>query len=99
MHADLNPSICMPRRRAKRSLLLCWPVLLVSAALPAHAMAEACQPSDSAFLCRMRSVLTFLDTAAVLLGMLLVLAISAAVWAYRRKPRKLTPDDISSDTK
>ncbi len=99
MHAHPTSSNSVDSRRAKRAIPSCVVVFLASVATPANAMAAACQPTDSVFLCRLRSVLTFLDTAAVLLGILLILAVLAAVWAYRRKPRKLTPDDITPDTK
>lgn len=58
-----------------------------------------CQPGDSEFLCQLRSVLTLLDVAAILLGLLLLIAVFAAIRAYRRKPRKIAPEDISPDAR
>ena len=57
----------------------------------------ACGPKDSALVCRLKSVLMLLDTAAALLAVLLTLALLAAFGAYRRKSRKLSPEEITHD--
>jgi hypothetical protein len=63
----------------------------------AAVLMDSCKPGDSALLCRLRSVLTMLYTAAGILAVLLLFAVLAAVRAYKRKGRKLTPDDITPD--
>jgi hypothetical protein len=72
----------------------------LAVASPAHAavLSATCRPSDSDLACRLRSVLTILDTAAWILGSLLIIAVLAAVRAYRKKPRKITPDQITPDS-
>lgn len=83
---------------ASRLSLLCGCSLFFVATSTAHAATlTTCQAGDSAFLCHLRSFLTLLDTAAWGLGSLLVIAIVLAVRAYRRKGRKLSPEDITSD--
>lgn len=68
------------------------------ACLPAKAAAlTTCRPDDSVLVCNLRSVLTFLNSAAILLGVLLLLAIVLAIRACRRKPRKISPNDITTD--
>jgi hypothetical protein len=75
-------------------------LLLLLASSQAHAsLLRACDPSDTVLVCRLRSVLTLLTTAAGILGALLLFAVLAAVRAYRRKPRKLSPDDINSESR
>lgn len=90
-----TPHIAPQRLRAALSSAL----LLLFSPHAHAALLRGCEPSDSALLCRMRSVLTLLNAAAVLLGLVLLVAILAAVRAYRRKPRKLTLDDINTDTR
>lgn len=73
---------------------------LLAMARPAQAaLLDTCRPTDSAFVCRLRSVLTLLQTAAGILALLLIVAVLAAVRAYRRKPRIIAPEDITSDAK
>ena len=63
------------------------------------AVLRACRPSDSPLVCHLESVLTFLYAAAALLATLLIVAVVAAVGAYRRKSKKLSPDEIISDAR
>jgi hypothetical protein len=86
-------------RRARGRWAGALPLLL---ALPVRAQAvllESCQPGDSDLVCRLRSVLTLLEVAAAILCLVLVVAIVAAVRAYRRKPRKVGPEDLTTDAK
>ena len=68
--------------------------------VPAHAtLLRACRPTDTPLVCKLQSFLTLLDAAAIILAALLIVAVLAAVRAYRRKGRKLSPDDITPDAK
>lgn len=64
---------------------------------PCHAALRACRPTDKPLLCRLDSILTFLYAAAAILGLLLCAAVLAAVRTYKRKARKITPDEITPD--
>ncbi len=63
------------------------------------ALIRACRPTDTPLVCQLQSLLTFLDAAAIFLGLLLIIAVLAAVRAYKRKPKKLTPDEITPDAR
>ena len=74
-------------------------IILLFLATPCRAAWRSCRPTDSPLLCRLDSLLTFLYAAAALLGLLLFLAVLAAVRTYKRKARKITPDEITPDAK
>lgn len=83
--------------RAPRRVCV-WLSLLFLHPLPIQAaLLRACRPSDSPLVCRLESILTFLYAFAAFLGLLLVVAVLAAVRAYRRKSKKLSPDEITPD--
>lgn len=66
----------------------------------AHAALEAtCLPSDSALVCHLRSVLGLLEMLAMVLGALLLLTVLLTIRAFRRKRRKLKPDDLTSEAR
>ena len=78
--------------------VLCFWGFLLLGVRPGHAaLLETCRVSDSELTCKLRSILAMLDTAAWILGLLLFVAVVAAVFAYRRKPRKLRPEEIVPD--
>ena len=66
---------------------------------PAHALSlvEVCRSTDSLLVCRLKSVLAMLYTAAGILALLLFIAIAAAIIIYRRNSRKLKTKDITLD--
>ena len=77
------------------TLALCG---IATSNVPAYAaILQTCRTGDSPLACQLRSVLGVLDTAAWILGLLLVVAVATAVVAYRRKPRKLTREEVSAD--
>ena len=95
-------SLCRTARFCRQTGLV-LPTFLAAIplwSLPAHAtLLRACRPTDTPLVCRLQSFLTLLDAAAIILAALLIVAILAAVRAYRRKGRKLSPDDITPDAK
>ena len=50
---------------------------------------EVCRSTDSPLVCRLKSILTMLYTAAGILALLLLIAIATAIIIYRRNSRKL----------
>ena len=58
---------------------------------------EGCGPADSPLVCRLKSILTMLYTAAGILALLLIIAVVAAILVYRRNSRKLKIKDITPD--
>ncbi len=97
-------TLCSSDDQAKRSAARMLVAVVLGFATfapqPVEAMLlRACRPTDSALVCRLQSVLTLLDAAAGILGALLLFAVFAAVRAYRRKPRKLAPEDIIPDAR
>ena len=74
-------------------------LLVLSGNASAHAavLLRVCRPADFSLVCRLQGLLALLEIAAPILAVLLALAVFAAVRAYRRKPRKLTPEDITPD--
>ena len=82
-----------------RELLSSLVVFAFSLGPPAHAAFRACRPTDKPLVCRLESILTFLYTAAAILGFLLAVAVFAAVRTYKRKGRKLSPDEITPDAR
>ena len=96
MYADLQmspPSLIWRWKRLSPAVT----ALLFSLATPLHAAFRACRPTDKPLVCRLESILTFLYTAAGILGFLLMVAVFAAVRTYKRKARKLSPDEITPD--
>ena len=93
----LAPSNPVQSHTCSRSALLC--VALILKATPAHAsmLLEVCRSTDSPLVCRLKSVLTMLYTAAGILALLLAIAIAAAIIIYRRTSRKLKIKDITTD--
>ena len=72
--------------------------LIASVPLPIYAAGpSSCRLTDPELVCRLRSVLAFLDVTAWVLGGLLLLATFIAIRAYRNKPGKITPKDVSID--
>ncbi len=71
------------RTRWLAPALLAW-----SWTLSAQAAVTPCPSGDTSLFCRLRGVLDLLSATAVILGALLVLAIIAAVWYYRRNRNK-----------
>lgn len=76
----MTPSLGF-RTRVSGLLALCL------STAPAFAAGADCRPTDTPFLCHMRSLLSLLDVMAIILGALLLFAVLAAVAAYRRKSR------------
>ena len=61
------------------------------------AVLTGCRPSDSDLVCRLRSVLTLLDTVAWVLGVLLAAAVLTAIRAHKRKADRLSRDEFKRD--
>ena len=57
-------------------------------ATPARSAETSCRPGETSLSCRLHSVLNLLSVTAAVLGALLVLALIAAVWYYRRNRNK-----------
>ena len=79
------PLLCDGRRRLPACLLLLYAPSMQAAVL------RACRPTDTPLVCRLQAVLNVLYAAAIILAALLIVAVLAAVRAYNRKPKKLTP--------
>ena len=91
----LRPTFPVQPMPASRFTLLSLCVALQTT--PAHALTvvEGCRSSDSLLVCRLKSILTMLYTAAGILALLLAIAIVAAIVVYRRNSRRLKSKDIT----
>ncbi len=89
----------LPTRPARLSTFgACTATLLCLVSTPAYAvLLSPCRASDSQLACRLRSVLDVLEVMAWILGLLLLVAALSAVRAFRRKQKKLRPEDIAPD--
>ena len=96
MYARLSCHYLLRRSSLARSLTAIAALLFGSPQGNA-ALLRACRPTDSPLLCRLESLLTLLYAAAAVMGLLLIVAVLAAVRAYRRKGRKITPDEVTPD--
>ena len=97
MHPSRPVTLPSAAPHAATRVPLLFATLLLLSATPCQAALRTCRPTDKPLLCRLDSILTFLYASAALLGLLLVAAVFAAVRTYKRKARKITPDEITPD--
>ena len=93
----LSPSFPVRPLFASRFARLCLAVVMQTTPAHAFTLLEGCRSSDSLLVCRLKSVLTMLYTAAGILALLLAIAVVAAIVVYRRNSRKLKIKDITPD--
>ncbi len=95
-----HPSSTYPRRGALTRMST-WTALVLSFAAPVvhAAVLPSCRPSDSDLVCRLRSVLSTLETVAWILGVLLGMAVLTAVRVHKRKADRLSRDEFERNSR